>query len=182
MREWKRFGLLLAFDAITHARCRVHRSRERWQWLFVLINCTINIRIFVCKRTNALTNEYPNIRYIRFSTTIHAGSSNGRSDCTNGFNNVNDLLVALGLENRDRQRHIIPDINFTCDHAITKWIVAGRWNDGGMRDWYPDLQIWRSTGTNMFTKVGNTTLRVEGGSDTVTYYEYSLTTPLNWRS
>jgi len=31
-------------------------------------NYTINIRIFVYKRTNILTNEYPNIRYIRFST------------------------------------------------------------------------------------------------------------------
>ena len=51
-----------------------------------------------------------------------------------------------------------------------------------MRDWYPDLQVWRSTDTNMFTKVGNTTLRVEGGSDTMTYYEYSLTTPLNFQA
>jgi len=51
-----------------------------------------------------------------------------------------------------------------------------------MHDWYPDLQIWRSTGTNMFTKVGNTTLRVEDGSDSVTYYEYNLTTPLNFQA
>jgi len=29
MIEWKHFGLLLAFDAIMHARCRVHKSRER---------------------------------------------------------------------------------------------------------------------------------------------------------
>jgi len=86
------------------------------------------------------------------------------------------------LEHRDRQQRIIPHINFTCDGAITKWIVDGGWNDGGMRDWYPDLQIWRSNGTNMFTKVGNTTLRVEGGSDTVTYYEYNLTTPLNFQA
>ena len=43
---------------------------ERWQWLLVLINYTINIRIFVCKRTNTLTNEYPNIRYIHFSTSV----------------------------------------------------------------------------------------------------------------
>ena len=113
---------------------------------------------------------------------IIAGSSNGRSDCTNGFTNLNEILVALGVENRDRQQRIIPDINFTCDGAITKWIVVGRWDDGGMRDWYPDLQIWRSTGTNMFTKVGNTTLRVEDGSDSVTYYEYNLTTPLNFQA
>jgi len=86
------------------------------------------------------------------------------------------------LKNRDRQQRIIPHINFTCDGAITKWIVAGRWDDGGMHDWYPDLQIWRSAGTNMFTKVGNTTLRVEGGSDSVSYYEYNVTTPLNFQA
>ena len=34
-------------------------------------------------------------------------------------------------------------INFTCDGTITKWIVLGRWDSGGMHDWYPDLQIWR---------------------------------------
>ena len=92
-------------------------------------------------------------------------------------------MTALGrMENRDRQQRIIPHINFTCDGAITKWIVLGRWNDGRNRDWYPDLQIWRSSGNSMFTKVGNTTLRVEGGSDTVTYYEYNLTTPLNFQA
>ena len=60
--------------------------------------------------------------------------------------------------------------------------MAGRWDDGRMHDWYPDLQIWRSAGTNMFTKVGNSTLRVEGGSDSVIYYEYNLTTPLNFQA
>ena len=29
MIEWKHFGLLLTSDAIMHARCHVHRSRER---------------------------------------------------------------------------------------------------------------------------------------------------------
>jgi len=31
--EWKSFQLLLASDAIMHARCCVSRWRERWQWL-----------------------------------------------------------------------------------------------------------------------------------------------------
>jgi len=34
----------------------------------------------------------------------------------------------------------------------------------------------------MFTKMGNTTLRVEGGSDSVSYYEYNLTTPLKFQA
>ena len=68
--KWKHFRLLLASDAIMHARCRVHRSREIWQWLLVPINYTMNIRIFVYKRMNTLTNEYPNIQYILFSTRL----------------------------------------------------------------------------------------------------------------
>ena len=113
---------------------------------------------------------------------IHAGTSNGSSDCTNGFASLDGIVTALEGRIRDRQQRIIPHINFTCDGAITKWIVLGRWNDGGSHDWYPDLQIWRSTGASMFTKVGNTTLRVEGGSDIVTYYEYSPATPLDFQA
>jgi len=112
------------------------------------------------------------------------GSTSGGLNCTSRFA-TREAVEAAAINTlviRDKQQHIIPNINFTCDGAITKWIVDGEWNDGGMRDWYPDLQIWRSTGTNMFTKVGNTTLRVEGGSDTVTYYEYNLTTPLNFQA
>ena len=51
-----------------------------------------------------------------------------------------------------------------------------------MHDWYPDLQIWRRNGTNTFTKVGNTTLRIETGSRDVTYYEYSPPTPLSFQA
>ena len=51
-----------------------------------------------------------------------------------------------------------------------------------MRDRYPDLQIWRRTGTNTFTKVGNTTLRIDTGSSEWTYYEYSPPSPLSFQA
>ena len=51
-----------------------------------------------------------------------------------------------------------------------------------MHDWYPDLQIWRRNATNTFTKVGNTTLRIETGSSDMTYYEYSPPTPLSFQT
>ena len=43
------------------------------------------------------------------------------------------------------------------------------------------ILIYKSS-ANMFTKVGNTTFRVEGGSDSISYYEYSLTTPLSFQT
>ena len=108
------------------------------------------------------------------------GTLSTRSECTSGFATMDDIMIALEritITNRDKQQRIIPHINFTCDGAITKWIVLGRWDSGGMHDWYPDLQIWRRNATNTFTKVGNTTLRIDTGSSDMTYYEYSPPIP-----
>ena len=71
------------------------------------------------------------------------GSTSGGLNCTCRFatREAVEAAAADTLVNRDKQQRIIPNINFTCDGAITKWIVDGGWNDGGMRDWYPDLQI-----------------------------------------
>ena len=105
-------------------------------------------------------------------------------NCTSGFatREAVEAAATRSLVNRDEQQRIIPQINFTCDGAITKWIVDGRWDNSGMHDWYPDLQIWRVTGPNTFTKVGNTTLRIETGSRDMTYYEYSPPTPLSFQA
>ena len=116
---------------------------------------------------------------------LSTGTSSTRSECTSGFATLDAIMIALRritITNRDRQQHIIPHINFTCDGTITKWIVLGVWNSSGMHDWYPDLQVWRRTGTNTFNKVGNTTLRVETGNRDMTYYEYSLLTPLSFQT
>ena len=120
-----------------------------------------------------------------FHDAMHTGTLSARSECTSGFATLDDIMIALEritITNRDRQQRVIPYINFTCDGAITKWIVLGRWDSGGMHRWYPDLQIWRMTGMNTFTKVGNTTLRIENGNDDVTYYEYSPPTSLSFQA
>jgi len=63
---------------------------------------------------------------------------------------------SLQLRSQAHQR-IIPSLNFTCDGAISKWIIRARWNGGGTA--FPDLQLWRSSsGNGVYTKVGNTTL------------------------
>ena len=105
-------------------------------------------------------------------------------NCTSGFatREAVEAAATQSLVNRDEQQRIIPHINFTCDGAITKWIVDGRWDNSGTHDWYPDLQIWRRNGTNTFTKVGNTTLRIETGRNNLTYYEYSPPTPLSFQA
>ena len=61
------------------------------------------------------------------------------------------------LAKSNRAQRIIPSLNFTCDGAISKWIIRAEWNGGGTA--FPDLQLWRSSSENgVYTKVGNTTL------------------------
>ena len=84
---------------------------------------------------------------------------NASSQCTNGFISMDSLstLSVGSLERRNRAQRIIPSLNFTCDGAISKWIIRAQWNRGGTA--FPDLQIWRSSsGNGVYTKVGNTTL------------------------
>ena len=102
------------------------------------------------------------------------------SECTDGFptlfhiDYVEDMTT---LETRDRRQVLIPDINFTCDGAITKWIFGAEWK--GNTDTYTELQIWRST-DNVYTKVGATTIMVDG-ENTSKVYEYPLDFPLEFR-
>ena len=58
------------------------------------------------------------------------------------------LLLALdsvrGRMHTERRQQITPDIRFTCDGMITKWIVGADWRED--EDFYPELQIWRNIG------------------------------------
>ena len=45
----------------------------------------------------------------------------------------------------ERRQQITPDMRFTCDGMITKWIIGARW-DSGDETLCPELQIWRNIG------------------------------------
>ena len=68
------------------------------------------------------------------------------------------------LGTRDRRQVVIPDINFSCNGTITRWIVGAKWEG---HDAYTELQIWRRTfTTNQYMKVNGTSIMVsvENGS------------------
>ena len=102
------------------------------------------------------------------------------SECTDGFPSlfhidyVEDMTT---LETRDRRQVLIPDINFTCDGTITKWIFGAEWK--GNTDTYTELQVWRRT-DNVYTRVRATTITV-AGENTSQVYEYPLDLPLEFR-
>jgi len=111
---------------------------------------------------------------VRFCTT-------GESQCTNGFMNP-DTLRELGrvtggtLGNRDQQQRIIPSIAFRCNGSITKWIVGAKWENGGGRNYFPELQIWRSFG-RWYRKINNSTLSATA-ENANSVYEHTPSSPM----
>ena len=93
------------------------------------------------------------------------------------------LILQIPLRSRNQQQRIFPQIKFTCDGNITKWIMGAIRNN--TRDYFPELQIWRDIGNDTYTKVGNTT----PGNATpllqdvaATVYEYSPEHPLEFQA
>ena len=91
------------------------------------------------------------------------------SDCTDGFIDQ-DLSTALqsgSLTVPYEQQRVIPGISFNCSGAITSWTIGAEWRTGLGRDFFPHLQIWRSTScaTNTFVLVGDVEFFVAGGEE-----------------
>ena len=70
------------------------------------------------------------------------------NNCAVGFATTEQLQhIARTTRIVSEQLRIIPTVNFKCDGEITNWtVVADRNTGGGMRDQYPELQIWRPSG------------------------------------
>ena len=85
--------------------------------------------------------------------------------------NINDV------KRRDNQQRLFPDITFTCNGSITKWIVGGTTDNRESLE--PELQIWRNTGGTNYTKVGFSLLPFSTLVSNVA--EYTLSTPLEFQ-
>ena len=91
------------------------------------------------------------------------------------------MRIVLGLEtfgNRTlfaTRQQITPDINFTCDGLITKWIIGAGWLDNGNS--YSELQVWRKVGNNVYHKMNGTFIDITMRSST-RIYEYDTFSPI----
>ena len=88
------------------------------------------------------------------------------------------LTIDINNAEISRQQLLFPDITFTCNGSITKWIVGGIADISQFLN-KPELQIWRNTeGTSYskakFSQLSNNTLH---GS----IAEYNLNTPLKFQ-
>ena len=101
--------------------------------------------------------------------------------CDCGFMSRERMRILLGLETvgarmfTERRQQITPDITFTCDGHITKWIVGANWAD--TRSLYPELQVWRNVGNDVYHKINGTVISIAAESPT-RIYEYDNFSPI----
>ena len=87
--------------------------------------------------------------------------------------NINGITV------RDRQQRVFPDISFTCNGSTTKWIVGA--GTGGGSSPSSEIQIWRRSGADSYTKVASTQLTAQSPSSNPNVYEYVHSSPLGFQ-
>ena len=75
---------------------------------------------------------------------------------------------------------IFPGVNFTCSGSIQSWIF-GAAMEGTATSSLPELQIWRSNGNGLYSKVGNTSINVTEENATQLYH-YPLSSPLPFQA
>ena len=103
-------------------------------------------------------------------------------ECASGFIDQETLTIGLQVRSRIQEQRIIPELNFTCNGSLTRWIFAASWNPGGTgQDLYPDLQIWRPNGSGTYMKVQNSTVNITARNLT-NQYEYIPNPPLEFQA
>ena len=94
------------------------------------------------------------------------------SDCTDGFPtllHIDKVAGNIELKTKEKRQVVIPDINFSCNGTITRWIVGAE-RKRGNPEAYTELQIWRRTSkTNQYMKVNGTSIMVSVKNDSEVY-------------
>ena len=91
------------------------------------------------------------------------------------------MKILLGLETVEKavitaqRQQITPAITFTCDGMITKWIVGA--NLRGEESLYPELQVWRNIGNDVYHKKNGTFINI-GTKISNRIYEYNNFSPI----
>ena len=122
-----------------------------------------------------------------YSSCDHSAVING---CASGFMEL-DLLMKRaekipngGIDGNSLDgKFRLLDESFNCSGTMTGLFFVGLYRTGGGRNQYPEIQLWRNTGGNMYTKQASEEIRQAGGDfspDGV--LQYNLTTPMLFES
>ena len=72
-------------------------------------------------------------------------------------------------------------MHFTCTGLLTKWIIGGE--RVVFKNSFPELQLWRATGQNSYSKTGVSLIAALPNATMYTnVYEYILDTPLEFQA
>ena len=126
------------------------------------------------------------------SSILYAAVVNG---CTSGFLEL-DLLrrraekipaggEACGVTGNglDNEFRLILAESFSCNETMTGLLLVGTVRTDGGRDKYPEIQIWRITGANNYTRKSSEVIKLtkrDFSPDGV--YQYNLSTSLPFQS
>ena len=73
---------------------------------------------------------------------------------------MNALLTVGSFKRKTfpQEQVIFPDIKFTCNGEVVKWIVGAKYDRVKNSVNYPEVQIWRPTGDSTYQKLNGTTI------------------------
>ena len=111
--------------------------------------------------------------------------STADSSCSSNFPNVSDFKQWVLDANinvikvRTGQQRLIPDITFTCNGSITKWIMGAMHQPD--KDLLPELQIWRSMDSMIYTKVAFNLITPNKDNNVLNVHQYIPNPPLEFQ-
>ena len=91
----------------------------------------------------------------------------------------NALLIHDVRLPMDRRQYIYPEMKFSCNGSVTKWIYGAIDQNRSTGD-LPELQIWHQTGPNSYNKQGSSLVTINI-SIAPNVYEYYPMTPLEFQ-
>ena len=127
------------------------------------------------------------ISFVYFSLFLD-GYCSPAYECTDGFMSADRIDAVLDkymygtfeFTTSNGFQAIFPGVNFTCNGSIQTWIF-GATMEGTATSSLPELQIWRSNGNGLYSKVGNTRINVTEESATQLYH-FPLSSPLPFQA
>lgn len=117
---------------------------------------------------------------LRLYNTVLPFDAGQCRECASGFIDWETLTIGLQVRSRTQQQRIIPQLNFTCNGSLTKWIFAASWNGGNNHNLYPELQIWRPNSSDTYVKVQSSTVTLS--QNLTNRYEYIPSSPIKFQA
>ncbi len=117
-----------------------------------------------------------------------AGKGIAEGQCSSGFLTPDQLTALLTgnvvHKNVFGRQWLFPGMTFSCEGAISKWIIGAEWVGGGTR--YPEMQIWRLIdppigSEDTYEVIERVELRITEVSPNG-MYEYTVDPPMPFRA